>query len=124
MSKILCSTVLTLAIVLTLPSCRNEPLRVGAPNKTASVTLSALEPAGAALVEARKQFVAGTLPVEGRPAFNVFQAAYTKAKLALIAYGNALDTPTYNDKLLQDVRAAMVALSAAELNFNKSVKGK
>jgi hypothetical protein len=106
-----------------LPSCRNEPIRAGAPNKTASVTLTTLQVSADTIIAAESEFNRGTLPASARPALNTLVTSYTTAKAAFQAYNNALGTPAYTDKYLTDMNAAMSALSAATSAFNQ-LKGK
>lgn len=110
--------------VLLLPSCRNEPIRVGAPNQTASVTLTTLQVTADSLLAIRKQIDKGNLPQSIVPTYNNFSRAYTTAKDAFRAYNDALGTPLYSDKYLTSLKVALAALDSASLQFDKEVKGK
>lgn len=120
-------TVFALSTMLLVTAC-HPTIRAGAPTALASQSLTALQTADDVIVEARKQFLDGTLPASGRPAFNALVLAYSAGSKALSDYDLAVKAksdPTAIDRLAAELSNDLGKLAASVVTIKSQLqKGK
>lgn len=109
--------ILLLAVSM-LAGCARYVIHPGAVNKSDSIAYDTLLVSEAVIDHARREILADRLPATLKPGFNILVSNYNKARLAWLAYRNAIKAGQVVDN--RQLKLAIEALDAALDSFQNS----